>query len=656
MTWSSRRTLAIAAGLLVLHVLLATFGLSRVGFTNDETAHLTAGYTYWKFNDYRLQPENGNLPQRWGALPLLALQPDLTPADHPEWWQQTELWLLSDHFLFGSGNDPDLLLRWARRAMVVWSAALGLLVFIWSRRLWGDAGALVSLSLYAFSPTLLAHAPLVTSDVTGACCLLAAVGAFWRALRQGGKWLAVSGMVTGLAFVAKFSCVMLLPAFALLGAWHVALPPGDKPSRAAAGRTFALLLLLNGVAAVASIWLFFGLRYGASGPAMPPIEKFMLPWEETLSLPGMVTAVIQFARDLKLLPEAYIEGFAFVRYFGTARGAFLDGAYSTTGWWWFFPAAFYWKSTVVELLCTGALGALFVAKIRRPWPHQLRSLTRLAPLLVWAVVFGTFCLTSNLNIGQRHILPLYPVLFILAGALFATVPSRFRKGMILLPLTSAIIALNIAPHYLTFFNALSGGPKQGWKKLADSSLDWGQGLPELSRWVQENRQPDETLYVSYFGSDALARRLPDAIPFAPIYDHFRLRRFEELEPGLYCIGATMLQDVFSPVNGPWDAAKEEAYRAGMAWARQQLETGQLENRIIDFGRAGTAGLWQVERLRFARLMLYLRERRPDAIVANTTLVFRLNELELRAMIDGPPTVVERMIEAAKRGEIPGRDS
>lgn len=388
---------------------------------------------------------------------------------------------------------------------------------------------------------------------------------------------------------------------------------------------------------------------------MPALDQFMLPWSEILPSSGPIASTIQAARSMHLLPEAYIQGFSFVRYFSEARGAFLAGAYSTTGWWWFFPATFIWKSTVVELLATVALLTLCFERLIRRRPRVSAGLRRLAPLLALGLVYGGFSLTSHLNIGQRHILPLYLILFVSTGALVhVTRPAR-RYGWAALPIAALFPVIAIAPHYLTYFNLPSGGAQNGWRKLVDSSLDWGQGLPDLAAWVAEHRQPDERLYVSYFGSDSLAYRLPDATPLAPIYDHFRPRRFEELQPGLYCIGATMLQDAYSPVNGPWDDDKEASYRRGMAWARGRLEAGTLDNRIVDFGRDDTEALWQIDRLRFARLMRYLRVRPADAIVANCVLVFRLNALELQAMIEGPPEVVELMLQSAAAGQIPGRD-
>ena len=146
---------AAVAVLLALHWWLGVSALFTKSAMSDETAHLTGGYSYWRFNDYRLQPENGNLPQRWGALPLLLERPRLKPADTPEWWSLSHLWLISHKFLYESGNNTDFMLATARAMMALWSVATGLLVFGWSRRLWGDAGGAV----LARALCLLGHDP-----------------------------------------------------------------------------------------------------------------------------------------------------------------------------------------------------------------------------------------------------------------------------------------------------------------------------------------------------------------------------------------------------------------------------------------------------------------------------------------------------------------
>ena len=178
--------------------------------TFDEMAHLTAGYTYWAFNDYRLHPENGNLPQRLGALPAVLAGPRFRGwiSRHGRRRMSMRSAISSST---SSGNDADTLLRRSRAVMALVGVALGALVYAWARRLISPAGAWVSLVLFVFSPTLLAHGPLVTSDIAAALFFTAAVGAIWVALhRVTPATVLGAGVLLAGAFLSKLSAPILL--------------------------------------------------------------------------------------------------------------------------------------------------------------------------------------------------------------------------------------------------------------------------------------------------------------------------------------------------------------------------------------------------------------------------------------------------------------
>lgn len=646
--------------LLAMQVGLALTAVRTEGVTSDETAHLTAGYAYWQFDDYRFQPENGNLPQRWGALPLLVTQPRLDPADHADWWEISDVWRVAHAFFFNDGNPADQMLFQARAVMMAWAVALALLVQAWARRLWGPGGGLLALALCAFSPTVLAHGPLVTSDMTAAACLLAAIaGWWWNCQRLTPARIAVAGVLTGLAFIAKFSAALLPPMFAVLAFIRI-VAGGPLPWRWR-GRDHAIATpagclaalfgtgVAHGLIALLVIWTALGWRYDGMNPDLAEPGWFYKTNEWNLDTTDGIGTVVDWARQHHVLPEAYLQGFVFVRAHASGRGAFLAGDYRDTGWWWFFPAAFGWKSTEGELLATLLLLGVAAAGLSRAGRQRAlgRKLWPVTPLLVFAGIYGATSVASSLNIGHRHILPLYPVLFILAGGLWPWARTTGRRILAIAPVAlSAVAAVAVWPHPLTYFNQLAGGPDQGWRKLVDSSLDWGQGLPALADWLNDNRHPAETVYLSYFGSDDPRYRGIDAIPLAPIYQNYEERSFMELVPGLYCISATMLQDVYSVVRGEWTMENELAYLRGMAWARANLASGAIENRIVDFGRNSTEGLWHVDRLRFARLTQYLRVRPPDAIVAHSILVYRLNEHEVQTMTEGTLNAVADLMDEA----------
>ncbi|MDD2762933.1 MAG: hypothetical protein PHE83_03040 [Opitutaceae bacterium] len=653
--------------LLALHWWLGVSAQIGTTVTNDETAHLVSGYSYWRFDDYRLQPENGNLPQRWGAVPLLAMHPRLRPADDPLLWGASHVWRIGYVFFFGSGNNTDYMLFCARAIMAFWGVATGLLVFLAARRLWGDASALLSLGLYAFSTTTLAHGPLVTSDMCATFWLLAATSAWWR-LTGRLTWanLALSCLATGFAFVAKFTCVLLLPVFVLLMVWRVlnpaslllALGGSAKVTRHIMPRWKKLAVLLvtgltQAVVAWVVIWTFFGWRYSASAPGLPPAWKYYVPWEIVLPSGGFWRSFFDLSRAVHWLPDAYLQGFAYMQYAADGRSGFLLGTYSNEGWWWFFPYAFLAKSTLGELLAAFAL--LAAAAIR--WLHRsaglkasnilYRDLQRLAPWLTLGGMVGITAVVSHLNIGHRHILTVYPLVALLAGALLRPFAAPWLRAAGLVALLSTVVESTIVrPHYLAFFNAAVGGPSAGWRQLVDSSLDWGQDLPALAKWVRHNRRPDEPVFVSYFGTGSPFYEGLQAQELSPYYTYGRPRRWVEMQPGLYCISATMLEDVYSPFRGEWTRAREAAYQRLLRELRPDVLAGRLSPCFQEFGEGPTKLLWDLDRLRFARLCLYLRLRRPDAVIGYSQFVFRLNANEVRTVVDGNLAELTSLMEQA----------
>lgn len=623
--------------------------------TSDELAHVTGGFTYDHWHDYRLQPENGNLPQRWQALPAT-----WSGAHYPSFdtlaWRKSEVWLLGYDFFYQSGNDPAWLLLTARAMNSLFGAAIVLLVFFWSRGLWGEIGALVSAVFCALCPTMLAHSGLATSDMCMALFLLAASGAYWWHLQDGRWriWLLSAGLL-GLAAVAKFTAVLLLPICLVMAAVRILHPQpwsmGGVTFRTPLGRLGAIAAstMGQGLVAVVVIWAFFGFRFSVFNPALPPGE-FNLPWGFILAFGGWKAHLIEFFRAGHWLPEGWLYGLAFVIRHAEARGAFLDGDYSIFGWVEFFPKTFLYKTPLSLLAGLTASSVLLGLRLRMMARAQVaRHLYSVIPLLVLFVVYWLFSLTSHLNIGHRHILPTYPVLYIFCGALGWAAVRAWRHSragglagaVIIAGLLGwhAAVAANIYPDYLAYFSPVAGGPAEGYRHLVDSSLDWGQDLPGLEKWLGTHRHPGEPVYLSYFGTDEPARYVPDAVlmPRLPGFD--RPRPWYWCQPGLYAISATMLQHVYLKQRGPWTLANEHLYqqlRLNEANFRALMDSPRhLPGTRFGFTPEEWANAWNnYESLRFARLCHYLRARRPDAQPGYSILVYRLDQKEIDAALNG----------------------
>ncbi len=654
-------------------ILCAIFAASVISFsrstsaTYDELAHLPAGYSYLRWHDYRLNPEHPPLIKKLAAWPLLWRQDRLSGVDLARmdavptsksltnseniltWaWDLSlddpgEEWVFGHFFLYGirpeaiqklqaanssirgpldvpslspmgSGdfyNDADDVLFWSRMPVLLLGLALALLVFSWSRELFGFAGGVLSLALFCFDPNFIAHSGLVTTDVGEALFMFGAIYFLWRTCR---RWTAANQLLFlfffGLAFAAKFSAVFLLPIFWLAACgWLLARPApvgagSSEKMVAPVLKRFGRMSALFAAALLVTyfiIWAVYSFRYSAAAdprqaaqvetriltdpgnrasvtpaffrqPAQLPTESVIrtsaalkkllrenpqLVGQDELDVPldknapiGLVGRLILFAQRHELLPEAFLYGFSYVEMNAQLHPAFLLGRYSKTGFYSYFPTVFLLKTTVPALGCL--LGGLVL--MRRAVGNWTIPFL-LAPVALYFAV----AISSHLNLGLRHLLPIYPFLYVLAGSLaleWVRLSRRIRGAaailiMLAIALSSRLVffPLNhqwwqpVAPHYLAYFNELAGGPGNGYKELVDSNLDWGQDLKSLKAWLAA-RHITDPIYLSYFGTadprfyGIRHYNLPGGYPYEPKQDFGVLQK-----GGLIAISANNLQGV-----------------------------------------------------------------------------------------------------------------
>lgn len=577
--------------------------------TSDELAHITAGYAYDKFNDFRMHSENGNLPQRVQGLGPLLLGAHL-PMDEAR-WRNSAYWQIGWDFLYTAGNDTDLIMLWSRGLNALFGVGLGVLIFLAARRAHGDAGGLLALGFYTFCPNFLAHSALATSDMAATLCLtLASVTFWWHLGRRDWPSGALAGLGSGLALVAKFNGVLLAPIFALLVAVDVLLrSEGRQLRRLLVDGSLCLGQVLAGAAV---IWAFFGFRYEIAGPAAPPLDKLAWDWTQMLSRTGAMAPVLTFLSDHQLLPYGWTYGLTNVLSGAASRPAFLAGQYSSHGWREFFPVLVLTKTPLPHLFALVAAGGVGLWR----W-NRLASAARRDRVSFWAplaipaaVVFGT-AVFSHLNIGHRHILAVYPALFVAIGAL-ATGGRLWRIVAAMLLVAQAVESARIRPHYLAYFNQVIGGPAQGYRLAVDSSLDWGQALPALRAWLAINRRPGESAYLSYFGNAWPPHYGVRPTWFLPAVNIARPAQGPyEYTPGLYCISASSLAGINSAYNGPW--------RPQWDALLHDPETEPARREV----------------LRFTRLRRYLQSRKPDAQAGYAILIYRLDTHEIDEALRGP---------------------
>ena len=496
-----RRTVLLLGAFAAVFVALTVSSYTQESATIDEPQHLTAGYAALRYRDFRMEPEHPPLLRMWVALPLLAMRDvhfDITSTN----WLNADPWASSHEFLYEK-NDADRLLYRARFMTVLLGVLLGVVLFLWARQLYGFWPAAVVLALYTMEPNILAHAGLATTDLGCAFLMFVALYFLWRTAQDLAlKNLSLFTACFALAQVAKFSALALWPmalvllAIRALGThpWRYAIGRwrGELDSRmrrAIAASCIAAALFLVSVGAV---WAVYGFRYE---PAFDGSPRHRLRTEaEPLAHVPHLAGAANWIDKHHLLPNACVQGFLLGQGLERQRWAYLLGQIRDVGWWYYFPVAFLIK-TPVSLLLLFIGGLVLIARQRR-WHSQDAVFILVPPALYMAIAMA-----ANLNIGLRHILPVYPFVLLIAGnAVSALLASRRKMRHAALGALCLFQAAELGfvyPHYLAFFNQLIGGPRNGYKYLADSNLDWGQDLKPLKKWMDQHNV--RFINLSYFG-------------------------------------------------------------------------------------------------------------------------------------------------------------
>jgi 4-amino-4-deoxy-L-arabinose transferase-like glycosyltransferase len=497
-------TIAAAIGLLLLFGTASIWSALRESATFDEVPHIGAGYSHLALHDYHLDP-GGNPPlmKLLAAAPLLPLHPEL-PTGDPAWGQCLE-GKFGLAFLYGHGDGREILLR-ARLPFVALGVLLGAAVFLWARELWGPRGGLLALALYALNPELLAHSHYANSDFGIAVFTVLFLWGLQRFVRR--PTLA-SGAGCALAFalaaVTKLSFVLLVPlGIAVVASEAVALARREGP-RVLLGRAGRLLQLVAAgmVATWVAIWAVHGFRAEASDTPFPACEINAV--ENLLRGAPRLRGLLVTLRDRELLPEPYLRAIAYRHFEETTAGfrhSFVAGRVRVGGVWYFFPLALAVKTPLPLLLLAG----LGVALRRRP--EETAADARRWSIVAPVALFFAIGIASGVSIGYRHLLPILPLLAVLAGrSALVLQGSRAGWAPALLLAWQAAGTAWVAPHFLSYFNELAGGPAHGYRLLVDSNTDWGQDLDELVRLCRRDKLPPVKL--SYFGSAS-----PDAAGLA----------------------------------------------------------------------------------------------------------------------------------------------
>jgi 4-amino-4-deoxy-L-arabinose transferase-like glycosyltransferase len=491
---SHRFALAGAVTALLVVILLQLVMLARANSaTWDEADHTYSAYMQTRYGDFGLNSEHPPLIKFLGALPLLNMRLTMPPLeDRPYRLQEVDG---GRAFLFT--NDANAILFRVRLATSVVTIVLALIVFLAAQEMFGSGAGLIALALIAFDPTLLAHSALMTTDAGQACFMFWSIYAFYRYVMfpSNGRLLLV-GLLVGLALASKHSAVLLFPMLFLLAiaevVWPEVPPRGEVVTRI--GRRalhFAAPLIVIALLSIGVLWASYGFRYAAreNGLQLNPPMAVQLA---RVPSPSEREVLAVFAK-WHLLPESYLYGFAHVLFQSKAFASFLLGRIYPHPIWFYFPIAMLIKSTLTFLI-------LFGISIWAVSTGRLRARREVLYMAVPAAIYMAFAMAGGMNIGVRHVLPIYIFLSVfIAGAAWNLIQRdrRWLYVVVVLLLFQAVSVARTFPAYVSYANEAAGGPSHVHDLLSDSSADWGQQLKSVKRYLDAHGIKD--CWFAYFG-------------------------------------------------------------------------------------------------------------------------------------------------------------
>jgi 4-amino-4-deoxy-L-arabinose transferase-like glycosyltransferase len=550
---------AIATVILALFFAVSLLVSSKDSTTMDEKAHIPSAYSYVLYGDMRLNPEHPPLLKDLAGLPLLFLHP-VFPSDAWEWTNGiNEQWVMGDKLLHTNGNNAQLITFMARLPILLIAVGLGIAIYLWVGQWLGVTAGLFALTLYAFDPNVLGHNHLVTTDLGIAAFTFISTITFLRWLKNptmGNTFL--FGVILGLVQLAKFSAVILFPFFFIIALIYIfarhkrimseSIVTTTEPAPSSIWKLlweytwkYTIVVILCFVA-IEILYLFNTLHMPAekiriisdsvfkSDNAAAHIARATIDW--------MVTVPI-----LKPLAEYFLGVFMVFARVAGGNTYFFFGTVSNHATPLYFPAVFILKETLplLILILFGigfSLYRFFASAAHRTetvgiWLAKYfeRHITQVT-MLGFVLFYAYLSITSNLNIGFRHLFPMLPFIYVLVTKLVVDACHAFHQhsdtnhqfakvftGLFVF----WIIAIPIIayPSYISYFNEAVGGHSNGYKYVTDSNYDWGQDLARLREWVDRyNRncqhvsmlarsctdishgQPIDTLRIDYFGGSS----------------------------------------------------------------------------------------------------------------------------------------------------------
>lgn len=558
-TASNQSARFLIVALLMTHAGLLAFSATKHSPTLNEPAHLVAGLSHLETGCFDLYKVNPPLVRTVAATPLLFTDAAVDWTGFFDFPGARPVFKMGTMFMEEYEQSAMPLFVLARLFCIPFSILGAVICYRWANDLYGPPSGLLAISMWCFSPNIIAHGQCITPDCGATALGLTASYLFWKWLKTPSICLTVyTGIGMGLALLAKSTWITLFilwPVSVIL--WQF----GDGSSSR-----------LNACKRVGSLFFIFSvglyvlnLGYGFEQSFYPLnsyrfVSKCFTDFSNNLSITENPNSYL--GRVPIPLPKNFVLGLDLQKkdFEDFGRDSYLRGEFRNNGW------VYYYMYAILVKVPLGSIALVFMAvwyrlkfkkhpeirlskeekeylliraqnpslqPILKPrkslgWSNHSQSslyqwITKkiflvierddIVLLLTPLAIFFLASIQTGINHHLRYVLPCFPFCFVFAGQ---SAQWMVKRGNLqaLMTLTSFLgmiaSSMSVYPHCLSYFNELAGGATKGHYHLLNSNIDWGQDLLYLKDWIEQHPEarPMNVCYYGIYGPECLGVDFP----------------------------------------------------------------------------------------------------------------------------------------------------
>jgi len=471
MTFARSHADVLVSGALLAIMSLQMFAVTwRKNITVDEIVMIPSAYYHLVDADFQLVNEHPALPKILAAIPLLFVQPNETTWDPTRSNAEDFKWERIGRFWNDNANKFQSIGFWSKVPMILLTIGLGILIFLFTRELFGPRAAVIAVALFTLEPTTLGHGRVVQTDGPAAFgYFLFFTALYYYVSKNTWRRAVYLGAAIGIALLTKYSMLLvgLVVAPTLIIVWWRA--------------SWRLVVPIQTVIVVVTMLLVIDAAYFFKLAALSNVDYEWIASNFRIHTQA-VTLLVQTLRYL--VPKEFLLGILFqIVHNRNGHSASLLGMYSQTGWWYYFPVALVLKTTIPFLLLS--LASSVWASVRVVLQRDFRFIWLLIP----AAIYMIFVLFSHIDIGVRYMLPLIPFMIVLSAWMIDEL-SKMKWRIAGIAIAGVLVgwiaieAWRAYPNHIVYMNQFASRAPHWWY-LSDSNVEWGEDLRGLAQYLHE---------------------------------------------------------------------------------------------------------------------------------------------------------------------------